>query len=81
MPLVRCLTCQQQVSDTAEVCPHCGEDQPEKHFRQHPGQWVWCPMCSVKNHLLEQCRNCGASLAEVTAKWRRRDSARRFAPG
>lgn len=47
MPIVKCSACKQDVSDTALVCPHCGQEQPEKQFRSNPssswayvGKWV-----------------------------------------
>jgi hypothetical protein len=77
MPLVECVTCKQDVADTAEVCPHCGQDQPEKDFRKRPHYCVSCPHCRVKNYpLYKQCRSCGSSLEEVNDKYDKRRWAR-----
>lgn len=72
MPLVKCTTCQQDVSATAEICPHCGQEQPEKHFRQNPNSWIECPGCHTKNHPTGNnlpCRACGMSLDVLNDKY------------
>lgn len=66
MPLVKCETCTKEVADSAEVCPHCGQDQPEKYLRKHPKDCLVCPKCNVNNYAgAESCRYCGKDFDEV----------------
>jgi hypothetical protein len=65
MPLVSCQQCGKQVSDTAELCPHCGHQQPQYHISRG-GIGTKCGVCGTLNQTGywddSNCRHCGKSL-------------------
>jgi ssDNA-binding Zn-finger/Zn-ribbon topoisomerase 1 len=87
MPLLKCHTCEKDVADTAEVCPHCGQDLPQKDFRKGEAS-VICPKCPVWNYRDSKgnwdnlgqriCRSCGTALEEVIAKSHKKDFAKKL---
>jgi len=44
--LVKCKTCNKEVSKTAPACPHCGENAPGVHIN--------CPACGSKSFAASQ---------------------------
>jgi hypothetical protein len=79
MPFLKCETCGKDVADSALVWPHCGQDHPEKMFRQLPHEWVYCPKCRVKNSLYANCgacRSCGGPLNERCTRTGRKENGK-----
>lgn len=61
MALIKCPECNNDVSDKAKGCPHCGYELPQQEPK---GQGYYCPKClDVSNHKCI-CTYCKTEMRE-----------------